>query len=267
MSTRGLRPGIHEALREVGLVATRSVRRTLRQPALIVPSIVFPLVLLAVTSSGLNAATRLKGFPTDSYVDFALTVCFMQGALFAAITAGSELATDIESGFLDRLQLTPLRPMAVLVGQMAGAAALALMATLVYIGAGAIAGVDFRSGPGGVAVLVVLAMVVSMGMAGVGALMAARTGQAEAVQGLFPLLFVTLFLSSANFPRNLMPVTWFRDIATYNPVSYLVEGMRSLIIEGWDRTALLKGFGFGLLIMAVAFVAAARGLQTRMART
>lgn len=258
---------MNEVLREIGFIATRSVRRTLRQPALIVPSIVFPLVLLAVTSSGLNAATRLPGFPTDSYVDFALTVCFMQGALFAAITAGSELATDIESGFLDRLQLTPLRPTAVLVGQMAGAAALALLATLVYIGAGAIAGVDFKAGPGGVLVLVVLAMLVSMGMAGVGALMAARTGQAEAVQGLFPLLFVTLFLSSANFPRNLMPVTWFRDIATYNPVSYLVEGMRSLIIEGWDTAALLKGFGFALLIMALAFVAAARGLQTRMART
>lgn len=256
-----------ELLTEIGFVAARSVRRTLRQPALIVPSIVFPLVLLAVTSSGLNAATRLPGFPTNSYIDFALTVSFMQGALFSAITAGSELATDIESGFLDRLQLTPLRPITVLVGQMAGAAVLALTATVVYIAVGVIAGVDIRSGPGGVVVLIVLSLLVSMGMAGVGALMAVRTGQAEAVQGLFPLLFVTLFLSSANFPRNLMSVTWFRDIATYNPISYLVEGMRSLIIKGWDATALAKGFGFALLIGALAFFAAARGLQTRMART
>jgi ABC-2 type transport system permease protein len=256
-----------EARREVGIIAGRSVRRTLRQPALIVPSIVFPLILLAVSAGGLHAATKLPGFPADSYLDFGLTVCFMQGALFAAITAGTELATDIESGFLDRLQLTPLRPLAVLVGQLAGAAALSLFATLVYIGVGVAAGVDMKAGVGGVVVLVVLAMIVAMAMAGVGSLMAARTGQPEAVQGVFPLLFVTLFLSSANLPRNLMSVDWFREVATYNPISYLVEGMRSLIITGWDGTALLKGFGFAVVIGAIAFVAAARGLRTRMERT
>ena len=256
-----------ETLREIGFIAARSVRRTVRQPALIVPSIVFPLVLLAVSSSGLTAATKLPGFPTDSYLDFALTVCFMQGALFAAITAGTELATDIESGFLDRLQLTPLRPVAVLVGQLAGAAVLSLLATVVYLVVGVIAGATIKAGVGGALVLIVLAMLVSMAMAGIGSLMASRTGRAEAVQGLFPLLFVTLFLSSANFPRNLMPVTWFRDIATYNPVSYLVEGMRSLIITGWDSTALAKGFGFGVVIAGLSFYGAARGLRTRMART
>src|SRR5439155_12870642 len=125
-----------EALAEIGIIAWRSVRRTLRQPALIVPTIVFPLVLLAVNASGLQAATKIPGFPADSYVDFALTVCFMQGALFAAVTAGTELATDIETGFLDRLQLTPLRPIAVLLGQLAGAAALSLLSSLVYIAAG-----------------------------------------------------------------------------------------------------------------------------------
>jgi ABC-2 type transport system permease protein len=256
-----------EARREVGIIAWRSVRRTMRQPALIVPSLVFPLILLAVSAGGLDAATKLPGFPADSYLDFALTVCFIQGALFAAIGAGTELATDIESGFLDRLQLTPLRPMAVLVGQMAGAAAMSLVATLVYIGVGVAAGVEVKAGVGGAAVLVVLAMIVAMAMAGVGTVMAARTGRPEAVQGLFPLLFVTLFLSSANLPRNLMPVDWFRQIATYNPVSYLVEGMRSLIITGWDQAALLKGFGFALAIGALAFSAAARGLRTRMERT
>jgi ABC-2 type transport system permease protein len=258
---------VSETLREIGFVAWRSVRGTLRQPALIVPSLVFPLVLLAVSSSGLNAATKLPGFPADSYLDFALTVCFIQGALFAAITAGTGLATDIESGFLDRLQLTPLRPIALLIGQLAGAAALSLLATVVYITVGVLAGAEMKSGPGGVLVLIVLSLLVSMSMAGIGTLMAARTGRAEAVQGLFPLLFVTLFLSSSNLPRNLMSVDWFKQIATYNPISYLVEGMRSLIITGWDATALAKGFGFALAIGGLSFWAAARGLRSRMART
>ena len=77
-------------------MARRSVRRTLRQPALIVPTLVFPLFLLAVNSSGLGAATNIPGFPADSYLDFAITVTFIQGAMFAAITAGTEIATDID---------------------------------------------------------------------------------------------------------------------------------------------------------------------------
>jgi ABC-2 type transport system permease protein len=256
-----------ETLREIGFVAWRSARRTLRQPALIVPSIVFPLILLAVSAGGLESATKLPGFPTDSYLDFALTVCFVQGAMFAAITAGTELATDIASGFLDRLQLTPLRPVAILVGQMAGAAIIALLATVVYIAAGAIAGVEFKAGPGGVLVLIALSLLISIAMAALGSVMAAKTGQPEAIQGVFPLLFVTMFLSSANFPRELMSVDWFRQIATYNPVSYLVEGMRSLILTGWDGEALAKGFGFAVLIAGLSFWAASRALRTRMART
>ena len=91
-----------------------------RQPVLVTPVILFPLILLAVNAAGLDSVTQLPGFPTDSYINFAIVVCFVQGALFAAITAGSELATDIQKGFLDRLALTPARRWAVLLGTMAG---------------------------------------------------------------------------------------------------------------------------------------------------
>ena len=61
------------------------------------------------------------------------------------------------------------------------------------------------------------------------------------MQGLFPLFFVFLFLSSMNLPRNLIEHDWFRTIATLNPVSYLIEGFRSLFISGWDGEALALG--------------------------
>src|SRR4051794_41749950 len=101
---------MREALREVGFIAWRSTRRTVRQPALIVPSIVFPLVLLAVNSGGLGEATKIPGFPADSYLDFALTVTFMQGALFAAVTAGPRLAAGNETRLFQYLPPTPPRP-------------------------------------------------------------------------------------------------------------------------------------------------------------
>ena len=67
--------------------------------------------------------------------------------------------------------------------------------------------------------------------------MAIRTGSGEAVQGMFPLFFIFLFFSSISMPRNLIEHEWFRTIATINPVSYLIEGIRSLFIYGWDGEA------------------------------
>jgi ABC-2 type transport system permease protein len=255
------------ALADVGLVARRSLRRTFRQPAFVVPPLLFPIILLAVNASGLDAAKHIPGFPADSYLDFALTVTFMQGALFASMTAGTELANDIQSGFLNRLQLTPLRAWAILAGQLAGALTMALVGTVVYIVVGVVAGASLEAGLAGAVVLVVLALLVALGFGALGMLIAARTGQAEAVQSLFPLMFVALFLSSMNLPRNLIEIDWFRTVATWNPISYLVEGMRSLIITGWDGTALWRGFAIGIALAAVGLGLSAAGLRSRMERT
>ena len=256
-----------EALREVGMIAGRSVRRTLRQPALIVPVVVFPLLLLAINASGLDVTKKIPNFPADSYLDFALVVTFMQGGLFAATTAGTELANDIETGFLNRLQLTPLRAPAILIGQLAGAMAVALIASVVYLLIGLLAGAEIKSGFGGALALIALAMLVALAFGGLGAIIGARTGSAQAVQGMFPLLFVFFFLSSMNLPRNLIEVGWFRTIASWNPVSYLVEGLRSLVITGWDGTALWRCLVTAVAISIVGFAGASSSLRTRMART
>ena len=99
------------------------------------------------------------------------------------------------------------------------------------------------------------------------ALVALRTGSGEAVQGLFPLLFVMLFLSSNALPRNLIETDWFRTIATYNPVSYMVEGIRSLVITGWDGQALAQAFGIAAIAIVFFLALSARALRTRLVRT
>jgi ABC-2 type transport system permease protein len=100
-----------------------------------------------------------------------------------------------------------------------------------------------------------------------GAFMALRTGSGEAIQALFPVLFIFLFMSSMNAPRNLMEVDWFRAIATINPVSYLIEAVRSLIITGWNLRALSLGFVVALTLIVVSTVFASHALRVRMART
>jgi ABC-2 type transport system permease protein len=252
---------------QVRYLAGRSVMRTLRQPAYVFPPLIFPIALLAVNSAGLQASTRLPGFPSGSFLPFALPVCFMQGALFATMNAGTDLARDIQTGFLNRLALTPMRAPALIAGHLAGVTTMGFLQACFYLAVGLAAGSGLDAGPGGAVVLLVLATLIAAGFGAVGAFLALRTGSAESVQGFFPLLFVGLFISSMNAPRNLMAVTWFRDVATGNPVSYLLEGVRSLIIEGWNGQALILAFGVSLVIMVVSLVGASAALRVRLTRT
>jgi ABC-2 type transport system permease protein len=248
-------------------LARRSLLQTLRQPAMVVPSIVFPLVLVAVTSGGLDAATSLPTFPTDSYLDFILAVPFIQGPLFAMINAGSAMARDVETGFLKRLAMTPMQRAALLVGQLAGVMAVALLSALVYLVVGFIFGMHFEAGALGIPALLALALLIALAFASLGALVGLRSGSGEAVQGFFPLFFVLLFLSSMYLPRPLIEQDWFRTIATYNPVSYLIEGIRSLIVTGWDGEALALGFGLAAVIAVAGVAGASAALRTRLVRT
>jgi ABC-2 type transport system permease protein len=252
---------------QVFLLARRSVVRTIRQPANVVAPLLFPLLLLAVNSGGLKAETRLPGFPTNSFVAFALAVPFMQGALFATMNAGTDLARDIQTGFLNRLSLTPMRGVALLAGQLGGVVTLGIVQAAVYLSVGLAVGVRLESGILGVLVLFSFAVLVSLGFGALGAFAALRTGSGEAVQSLFPAFFVFLFLSSMNIPRNLIAATWFRDVATANPVSYLIECVRSLVISGWDSEALALGFGIAAAIAVISLALASWALRVRMART
>jgi ABC-2 type transport system permease protein len=251
---------------QVVQLARRSVVRTARQPANVIGPLLFPMLLLAVNSGGLRAETHLPGFPTRSFFAFALAVPFIQGALFSTMNAGTDLARDIQTGFLNRLSLTPMRPVAVLAGQLGGIVVLGLIQAIVYLSVGLAVGVHIASGAAGVVVLLAFSFLVTLGFGAFGAFIALRTGSGEAVQGMFPLFFVFLFISSMNIPRNLIGTTWFRDAATINPVSYLIECVRSLVITGWNGEALGLGFAIAAIVASVSVTLSARALRTRMAR-
>jgi ABC-2 type transport system permease protein len=248
-------------------LARRSVVRTLRQPANVVAPLIFPMLLLAVNAGGLDAAEQLPGFPADSFLAFAMAVPFIQGALFATMNAGTDLARDIQTGFLNRLSLSPMRSVALLAGQLGGVVLIGLVQAVFYLGVGLAAGVRLESGVAGAVVLLFLATLIALAFGSLGAFAALRTGSGEAVQGLFPVLFVFLFLSSMNLPRNLIEIDWFRTVATLNPVSYLIEGVRSLIIVGWDGQALALAFGVATTIAVVGLASASWALRERLTRT
>lgn len=249
------------------LISRRSISRTFRQPVLVFPVVSFPLILLAVNAAGLASVTELPGFPTDRYINFAIIVCFVQGAMFAAINSGTELAGDIQGGFTDRLALTPARRWVVLAGATMGGTAIASMGTLLYVAVGLAFGVQFETGPAGALVLIVLAIYVAFAFSGIGAWLAVLTGSPQAVQGIFPLLFVLLFLSTSNLPLDFITTDWFRTIAEWNPLSWLIDGMRGLVIGGWDMSTLLPAIAVATAVMLLFFALASAGLGRRVQRT
>jgi ABC-2 type transport system permease protein len=254
-------------LLQMATLGRRAVVRTARQPANVVFPLIFPMLLLAVNAGGLKAATNLPGFPTNSFLAFALAVPFVQGALLATINANVEFARDVQTGFLNRLALTPVRALVLLVGQLGGLLTIALVQAVFYLAVGLAFGVRLESGIAGAGMLILLEAVIALAFAALGSWAALRTGSTEAVQSLFPVFFVFLFMSSMNMPRNLIEADWFRWVATLNPVSYLIEAVRSLVIEGWNWEAIGLGFAVSAGLCVVGFALASRALFHRLERT
>lgn len=251
---------------QVVLLARRSIRGAFSSPAGYMPGIVMPLMLITINLSALQKATEIPGFPTSRFLDFILVLTFMQAALFATSGAGLGLVRDIESGFLDRLALTPMRAGALVIAQISGAIAIAIASAIVYITIGLVFGVNFHAGWLGILTLLGIAAWTAFAFATIGAWIALRSGESEALQGIFPLLFASLFLSTVNMPRELIQADWFRAITRINPVSYMVDGMRSLIITGWDGRVLGECVAVLAVISVIGAFGCARALRRRMAR-
>ena len=251
-------------LGQLGWVARRSVVRTLRQPEAMAPSFVFPLILLALISAGMHRFAEAPGFPAESYLDFALGGALVQAALVGAVTSGASLAGDVESGFLARLALTPVARSVLLFGHFAGTAVLAGIAGVVYLTIGRLLGVEIHTGVLGAVVVVGLAILVALAFGAICAALALLTGSSEAIQGMFPLFFTLLSISTFFTPKAFIGAGWFRRVANANPVSYLIDGVRSLIITGWDAAAIARAVGVSATIALVATTGAVAALHYRL---
>src|SRR4051794_35499020 len=143
---------------------------------MVFPSVFFPLLLLSINSSGLNSATRLPGFPTDSYFQFAIAIPSIRGALFPAMSAGTNVANDIETGFLNRLSLTPLRRVALMLGQLTGILALGLIQAATFVVVGVAFGSGIAAGGSGALLIIAPSLAISLGFRGIRAVVALGRG-------------------------------------------------------------------------------------------
>jgi ABC-2 type transport system permease protein len=237
-------------LRVVGALGLRAVRQTFRRPQLISPIIVFPTLLLAIQTGGAASGVDLSGFPhVHSFLQFMLAGAMMQSLMLAGNSGGIALAVDIEMGFTDRLFAAPISRYTIVLGRLAGTAALGALSAIWFLAVGLVFGAPIEGGVAGALVAIILVTLSAIAIGGIGAAVALRTGSSSVVQGAFPLIFVILFLSSAFFPQPLM-LEPAKTIADYNPLSFIVEGIRDPIVFGFS------GSGIADALLAIAGIAA-----------
>jgi ABC-2 type transport system permease protein len=250
--------------RVVRALGARSIRQTFRRPQLLAPIVVFPTLLLAVQTGGAGASIELPGFPpVQSFLQFMLAGAMMQSMMLAGNSGGIAFAVDIEMGFTDRLFAAPIPRFAIVLGRLAGTAALGLFASIWFLAIGLIFGAEIEGGVPGALLAMALVTASALAVGGIGAAIALRTGSASVVQGLFPLVLVVLFLSSAFFPQELM-IEPAKTIAEYNPLSFIVEGVREPIISGIDAAVTMEAIAAIAGIVVLGLVLSSRALKHRL---
>ena len=245
-------------------LARRSVLNAVRRPQFLAPLVLFPSLFLAVNVGGLTRTTELPGFPqVDGFLDFQLAAAMTQSLLLGGVATGIAVALEIEGGFFDRLVTAPIPRAAIVLGRLAGAGVIAVAQVAWFLIIGLLFGASIQAGPLGVLAVVAIGILAGTGFAAIGILLALRARNASTVQGIFPLVFVVLFISSAFFPENLLSSP-ADVIAAYNPLSYVADGMREPIAYGDDVVPVLEGLAAAAGITAVAVAACLGSLRGRL---
>lgn len=240
--------------RDITSVAGRALRQMWREPTSVIPAVFVPAFFYVVNLGALEDVTShvsgldYKAFLIPMAIAFAVT----------GMTRAPALVTDIQDGYFDRLSLTPIRRSALLLGLMVADVTVLVLLCIPVLVMGFAVGVRFETGLPGLLLFVVICGLWGLVFTGFPYAVALKTGSPAAVNACFVIFFPLFFLTDAVIPKGAL-TGWFSTIATYNPVTYLLGALRSLITTGWDATALLEGVaamaGIGCLSMFLAFLA------------
>jgi ABC-2 type transport system permease protein len=241
--------------RDLAAIAGRALRAVPRDPTAVLPPVFIALFFFVVNIATLKKLTG--NHPGFSYAAFEVATAILLGV--TGVSRAPALVLDVQTGYLDRLLLTPVRRTAILLGHMAADVAVAALLTVPILVLGIILGVRFPGGPLGAVVFVLLAALWSLAFAGFGYAVALKTGNPAAVNSMFLLFFPFLFLTSSYVPRSQLS-GWLSTVAGFNPVTYLLGGLRSLVLgSGWQWGALGQAVAaiaaVGLVSMTLCFAA------------
>ncbi|MGB3633059.1 MAG: ABC transporter permease [Rubrobacteraceae bacterium] len=248
-------------LRDLISVATRALRQIPREPEAIILALIIPIFFFVVNVGALGDIAGQTG--VDDFKAFQLPVAIVFAV--TGISRASALVTDITGGYFDRLLLTPINRLALLLGLMIADFALVVALSVPVLILGFIVGVEFTTGIVGLLIFLLLAGAWGLAFTGFPYAIALKTGNPAAVNSSFILFFPFAFLTTTFLPQEAL-TGWLSTIADYNPVTYLLEALRSLISEGWVASSLLKGLAAIGIVGSISFTFAMTALKGRVSR-
>ena len=250
------------AFHDFATIASRSIRGIFREPEFFIPAFIVPVFFFAVNVGALQDFAQQSGAVVD-FKAFQLPVAIIFAV--TGISRASALVTDIQSGYFDRLLLTPIRRPMLLLGLMAADIVSIVMLTIPVLILGLLLGVSFQTGILGMVVFIMYGAFWGLAFAGFPYAIALKTGNPAAVNSSFILFFPFAFLTTSFLPKEAL-TGWLSTVATYNPVTYVLEGLRSLISDGWEWDVLARGMALTLALMAFSFGLASLAMRGRVRR-
>jgi len=240
---------------DVIAIAGRALRAVPRDLESVIPPVFISLFFFLVNIGTLQHLTE-QNIPNFDFTAFMMPTAILLGV--TGVSRAPALVIDVQDGYFDRLLLTPVRRLAILLGHLCADVTVAAALTVPILIVGFILGVRFESGPLGVLAFIAIAALWSLAFSGFGYAVALKTGNPGAVNSMFLLFFPFLFLTTSYVPKNQLS-GWLHAVAAWNPVTYLLEGLRSLVTVGWSASdlgaALLAVVIVGALSMTMCFAA------------
>ena len=243
-------------------IAHRAIRGVFREPEFFIPALITPVFFFVVQVGALQDFAEGSGTVAD-FKAFQLPVAIIFAV--TGVSRASALVTDIQSGYFDRLLLTPIRRPMLLLGLMAADFVSVILLTIPVLLLGLVLGVSFETGLVGMLVFLLYGAMWGLAFAGFPYAIALKTGNPGAVNASFILFFPFAFLTTTFLPKEAL-TGWLSTVATYNPVTYVLAGLRSVVSEGWKLDLLLQGFAASFMLMVISFGLASLAMRGRIHR-
>ncbi|MDA1128965.1 MAG: ABC transporter permease [Chloroflexi bacterium] len=240
--------------REVYFIYRRNLRTWLGVPANVISPLFISALLFVLFGAMFDRTISLGGFGTDDYQAFLVAWVIVQVVVFSGTDSGFSLLMDIMSGYFDKLLLAPINRFSIFFGSLMVSGTRALLQALVVVFLALALGVDFQTGVLGILAMLALAVIFGLVWSCLGIMIALKTRNAQATQTAGLLFFPFIFLTTAFMPEDQLS-GWFKVAVKINPVTYVMEAMRAMVLDGWDWPIILTGAWVAGLMLAVLLTA------------
>jgi ABC-2 type transport system permease protein len=233
----------------------RYLKKLIRNPILLFFSLFQPIIFLLLFTQLFSKFSSLPGFlvatGASSYLEFACAGILLQNAFGSALQSGTSIVLDLDTGYLQKMLVTPVSRYAILLGRLTSDAFRVVVQSSIILALAYALGATVTTGIVGILLMLFTVAFFGLAWSGISLAIGLKTRSSETVFAIGGFLtFPLLFMSTALTPKLFMP-TWISDISNFNPISYTVDAARVLMVTGYDWGTVLKAFGVIGLIAVV----------------